>query len=93
MRVLSLIVAIMALVIGVLGTLSLLTLLMAGGANSTDAQIRAIKMWMLVTAIGGLLTFVGGVWLTAIGKHWIGAGVGILPMVVLIGLMVWVSIK
>lgn len=85
--------AIFTLVAGALGSLMLLTLCMAGGANSTPHQIHVIKMWMLAITIVGLLTFVGGIWLTAVGKPWIGAGVGGVPAVATFILIVWTALK
>lgn len=90
---LATILAVLSLAAGALGSLMLLTLCMAGGANSTPAQIHAIKIWMLVIAVVGLVTFIGGVWLTASGRPWWGAAVGGLPMLVTVTLMVWVSFK
>ena len=90
---LATVIAVFALLAGAIASLMMLTMCMAGGANSTPAQIHAIKMWMLVIAFGGLVTFVGGIWLTATGRAWIGAGVGGLPAAVVFGLAVWLELK
>ncbi len=90
---LATVVAVFALLAGGLSSLMMLTMCMAGGANSTPAQIHAIKIWMLVIAFGGLLTFVGGIWLIATGRPWFGAGVGGFPAAVVFGLMIWLELK
>jgi hypothetical protein len=90
---LAMAIAVLALVAGAISSLMLLTMCMAGGANSTPEQIRAIKMWMLVITIVGLLTFGGGIWLTAAGRPWTGACVGGLPAAVTFVLIVWLSLK
>lgn len=86
-------VAVLALVAGAMSSLMLLTMCLAGGANSTPEQIRTIKMWMLVITVVGLLTFIGGIWLTASGRPWIGAVVGGLPAMVTFVLMVWLELS
>ena len=85
--------AIAALVAGVFGWLMLLVFCMACAPNSSPEQLHMIKMWMLAIAVAGLLTLAGGIWLTAAGKPWIGAGVGGLPAAAVFIMMVWLSFK
>ncbi|HVP73109.1 MAG TPA: hypothetical protein VMS30_05175 [Phycisphaerales bacterium] len=85
--------AIAAIVAGVFGWLMMLTFCMACAPNSSPSQLHAIKMWMLAIAVAGLLTLVGGIWLTAAGRAWIGAGLGGLPAAVMFVFIVWLSFK
>lgn len=87
------ILASLAVAAGAIGTLTLLTLEMAGGANSSEAQIRQLKMWMLVTGVGGLVSLAGGIWLIVKGMPGWGGLLGALPMIVLVVGIIWVSIR
>lgn len=79
-------------VAGVIGTLMILVFLMAGGANSTPAQIRRIKLAMLATAVLGVGCVVGGVWLSTYGYRGWGCGVALAPALFVFGAMVWLTV-
>ena len=49
-------------------TLMALVFCMAGGANSTPEQIRAIKIWMVVIALIGVAGVVVGILLIRAGQ-------------------------
>lgn len=71
----------------------LFTLIIAGSANSSDAQIRLIKWMMLATVVGGLACVVLSI-LLVIKSHPAWAGViGVSPLALLVGLMVWCEIS
>ncbi len=50
----NLILPILAMACTVLATLMALVFCMAGGANSTPAQIRALKLWMVFISLLGM---------------------------------------
>lgn len=87
------ILASLAIAIGAMGALCLLVMLMAGGANSTPEQIRLIKWLMLATVVGGLIVCVGGIVLICKSHPVWGGVVGVMPMAVLIGLMIWAEVS
>ncbi len=59
---------ILALVCTVLATLTALVFCMAGGANSTPAQIRALKIWMAGISLLGIAGVVVGIVLIRAGQ-------------------------
>lgn len=83
--------AVLSTAAGCVASLSLLVLVMASGANSTDAQLAALKRWMVVITVGGLAVAGGAVWLAVHGRPWTGAAVGGLPVAGMIGLFIWVE--
>lgn len=50
----KLLLPIFAMICTALATLTALVFCMAGGANSTPAQIRALKLWMIVISLLGV---------------------------------------
>ena len=50
----KLLLPILAMIGTALATLTALVFCMAGGANSTPAQIRALKLWMIVISLLGV---------------------------------------
>lgn len=80
--------AVMSIGIGLLATLTMLVMLIAGGANSTPAEITQIKWMMIGVALVGLVGLVGGIWGIVAGRPWLGAGFGIAPLVASIALVV-----
>jgi hypothetical protein len=69
----------------------ILVLLMASGANSSEEQIRALKLWMLGCTLGGLLCFVLGIVLTWKSYPLFGGLTGGLPGAIVLGSMIWLS--
>ena len=57
----KLLLPILAMVCTVLATLTALVFCMAGGANSTPAQIRTLKLWMVVISLLGVADVVVGI--------------------------------
>ncbi len=82
-----------AIAAGAVGTLMLLTLGLAGGANSTPAQIRMLKRFMLATALGGAGCFAGGIWILYKGFPGYAGLVGALPLIVVVVGMIWLTIR
>lgn len=80
--------AVLSAVAGGLATLTMLVMLMAGGANSSPAQITQIKWMMIGVALVGVIGLGGAVWAMIAGKPWLGAGLGIAPAVVVIAMIV-----
>lgn len=64
----KLILPILAMVCTVLATLTALVFCMAGGANSTPAQIRALKLWMVFISLLGVAGVVAGIILIRAGQ-------------------------
>lgn len=64
----KLILPILAMVCTVLATLTALVFCMAGGANSTPAQIRVIKLWMAGLSLLGVAGVVVGILLIRAGQ-------------------------
>lgn len=87
------ILAALAIGAGACGSLMLFVMIMAGGANSTPEQIRVLKWLMLACAVGGLICFAGGVGLVIRSHPALAGAVGVLPMVVLVGLMIWAEVS
>jgi hypothetical protein len=80
--------SVLSMAAGALATLMMLVMLMAGGANSSPAQILQIKWMMMGVAVIGLGGLVGGIWTLIAGRPWVSAGIGIMPAVVAIGMFV-----
>lgn len=93
MTLLNYILASVGIALGVFGTLALFTLCIAGSPNSSDEQLRMIKLYMIASLVGGLVCVVGGTVFVVRGSTLVGGTLGILPMAVLFGLIAWVSIR
>lgn len=79
----KLLLPILAMFCTVLVTLTALVFCMAGGANSTPAQIRALKFWMAGLSLLGLAGIVAGVFLMRAGLPGWAAGAAFLPTVIM----------
>jgi hypothetical protein len=79
----KLLLPILAMICTVLVTLTALVFCMAGGANSTPAQIRALKFWMAGLSLLGLAGIVAGVFLMRAGLPGWAAGAAFLPTVIM----------
>lgn len=77
--------------IGALGTLMALVMLLAGGANSTPAQLASIKRWMLAWGVIGACSLIGCVWLLQTRRPLTAAGVGVFPMLAVIAVFLWIE--
>ncbi len=64
----KLLLPILAMACTVMATLTGLVFCMAGGANSTPEQLRAIKIWMVVIALLGVAGVVVGILLIRAGQ-------------------------
>jgi hypothetical protein len=74
-------------------TLTAVVFCMGMGANSTPAQIHALKLWMLgLTLLGGAGITVG-IFLLRAGQPGWAAGVSFLPAVVMAALMAVALLK
>ena len=82
-----------AAVVGVAGTLMLVVLFLAGGANGTPELIRQLKIYMALSGVGGVACLAGSIALLAYGRFWWASLVGALPMIFLLGMMIWVSLR
>lgn len=60
----------------------------AGGANSTPAQIRALKLWMAGLTLLGAAGITTGIFLLRAGQHGWAAGAAILPSVIMIVILI-----
>jgi hypothetical protein len=75
-------------VIGFKASLLMLVMLLASAPNSTPAQAATIKWLMLSVAAACVLGLVGGVGSIIAGRPWLGAGLGAVPTVYVVGLVV-----
>ena len=73
--------AILSMIVGILASLTMLVMLMAGGANSSEAQIRQIKWMMLSVAVVQVLALAGSIWLLIEHRGGLACAAGILPFV------------
>lgn len=73
-----------ALIAGILSTLVILVMCMAAGANSSPAQILLLKRLILGFGLTGLFCVAGAIALLVLKMPWWGAGVGALPILVMI---------
>ena len=74
--------------VGILATLTMLVMMMAGGANSTAAQISRIKWIMLSIAVVALVSVAGSIWSMVAGRWGTASAVGIVPAVYCVTLAV-----
>jgi hypothetical protein len=74
-----------------MATLTAVVFCMAGGANSTPAQIHTLKLWMLGCTAGGVLGIGIGIWLLRVGYAGWAATAAILPAVTM-GLILLVKL-
>lgn len=83
MKAMLIALAILAMVGTALATLMAVVFCLAGGANSTPAQIRTLKLWMLgLTLLGGAGITVG-IFLLRAGQPGWAAGVSIAPALIM----------
>ncbi len=80
--------AIAAMIVTVLVTLCAVVFCMAGGANSTPAQIRALKLWMAGLSLLGAGGVTAGILLMRAGQHGWAAGAAILPSLVMVIILI-----
>jgi hypothetical protein len=78
----KLILPILAMVCTVLATLTALVFCMAGGANSTPAQIHALKLWMGGLSLLGVAGVVVGIVLLRAGQPGWAAGAAFAPTII-----------
>jgi hypothetical protein len=91
MKHLPLAATIVAMVCTALVTLTAVVFCAAGGANSTPAQIRTLKLWMLGLTLLGLAGIGAGVLLLRVGQPGWAAGVSFVPVVIM-GLILVVAL-
>jgi hypothetical protein len=77
-----------AMVVTAFVTLCAVVFCMAGGANSTPAQIRAIKFWMAGLTLLGAAGVTTGIFLLRAGLHNWAAGAAILPSVIMVLILI-----
>jgi hypothetical protein len=77
-----------AMVVTVFVTLCAVVFCMAGGANSTPAQIRALKLWMAGLTLLGAAGVTAGIMLMRAGQPGWAAGAAILPSVIMIVILI-----
>jgi hypothetical protein len=83
---------ILCAVVGVIAMLTVLVAAMASGANASRAQVRRIKLTMIVTVILGIGCIVGGILLTRSGRPMAGCIVALGPAVLVVVMMVWLTV-
>lgn len=80
--------AIAAMIVTVLVTLMAVVFCMAGGANSTPAQVRALKLWMAGLSLLGAAGVTTGILLLRAGQHGWAAGAAILPSIIMVLILI-----
>ena len=75
--------AIIAMLCTAFATLSAVVFCLAGGANATPEQIRALKLWMLGLTLLGVAGVGVGICLLGAGQPGWAAGVSFSPTVVI----------
>lgn len=83
--------AIVAMICTALATLTAVVFCLAGGANATPAQIRALKFWMLGLTLLGVAGITVGVFLLRAGQPGWAAGVSFAPTVIM-GVILTISL-
>ncbi len=78
----KLLLPIFAMICTALATLTALVFCMAGGANSTPAQIRALKLWMIVISLLGVAGVTISIILIRAGQPGWAAVVAIAPTII-----------
>ncbi len=87
----KLILPILTMVCTALATLTALVFCMAGGANSTPAQIRALKLWMAGLSLLGVAGIVVGIFLIRAGQpNW--AAIAAFAPTVIYGIILSISL-
>ena len=71
-----------AMVCTAFATLMAITFCLAGGANSTPEQIRALKIWMVVISLVGVAGITAGIFLMRASQFGWAAGAAFLPTVI-----------
>ena len=80
----AMVIGILALLAGAFGTFLFVGFLFACMPNGSPQLIASLTRWMIVVGVAGVLCAGGAIWLVVIGRPWIGAGVGVTPLVALI---------
>lgn len=88
MKPLLVITAVGAIISTIVATLAAVVFCLAGGANSTPAQIHTLKLWMLGCTLGGALGVGAGIWLLRLGSAGWATGAAILPTVIMGAILV-----
>ena len=83
MKPLLLIITIVAMLCTALATLTGIVFCLGMGANSTSAQIRALKLWLAGLSLLGVGGIGGGIVLLRGGQPGWAAGVSFLPAVIM----------
>lgn len=78
----KLLLPILAMICTVLSTLTALVFCMAGGANSTPAQIRALKLWMSGISVLGVAGVTVSIILIRAGQPGLAAVAAFAPTVI-----------
>ena len=93
MKSMLMVLAIVAMFCTALATLTALVFCLAGGANSTPAQIRALKLWMLGLTLLGGAGITAGILLLRAGQPGWAAGVSVAPAVIMASILAIALLK
>ena len=86
------ILAVLSTLAGVGASLLMLVLLMAGGANSTETQIRQIWIFFWTVIALAALGVIGAVVCFVKARYGLAAACGIAPAVFCVGLLTWMIV-
>ena len=78
------VIGILALLVGAFGTFLFVGFLFVGMPNGSPQLVASLTRWMIVVGVVGVLCAGGAIWLLVIARPWIGAGVGVVPLVAVI---------
>jgi hypothetical protein len=93
MKTLLLVVTILAMLCTAFTTLSAVVFCLAGGANATPEQIRALKLWMLGLTLLGVVGIGAGIFLLRAGQPGWAAGISFMPTVIMGVILIVALIK
>ena len=77
-----------AMIITAISTLTAVVFCMGMGANTTPAQLCALKLWMGGLSLLGLAGIVMGIFLKRAGQHGMAAGVAFLPTIIFVLILI-----
>ena len=93
MKPLLLIITVVAMLCTALATLTAIVFCLGMGANSTPAQIRALKLWMAGFSLLGVGGIGGGIFLLRSGQPGWAATVSFLPAVIMVLIFIVALLK
>lgn len=93
-RAMKFLLPIAAMICTVISTLTAVVFCLGMGANSTPAQIRMLKLWMLALSLIGIIGILAGVYIMRSGgQNTTAATVAFLPTVIFVLILIIALVK